>query len=104
MTKISKDNFYQRVPIDDIGNTVSGRPQVTIGMSYGFLPYLAKKLKDTEIYKNKFEKIFELYNNFIDENKIIFTGLSSSSIDVFKGFIFLILYTSYISVGYMLVI
>ena len=40
------------------------------------------------------EKSLKLYNNFIKKFGLNFLGLKKSSIDVFKGFIFLILYTS----------
>lgn len=83
------DIFYN--DIFDIENNIKGRPQLTLGLSYAFLPLLAYNIEDKYPI---LEKSLKLYNNFIKKFKPNFLGLKQSSIDVFKGFIFLILYTS----------
>ena len=74
---------------------ISGRPQLTIGMSYGFVEGLAQL-----IFKDRNKGLLSYYNEIMKSYKLS-SGIDKDSEFVFRGFIFLIVYTSYIYTRYV---
>lgn len=93
--------FYKELGSKENILNVTGRPQMTIGMSYAFLPYLASYYANIPNYAQKIKNILIKYDSFIESNQELFTGIRDDSRDVFKGFIFLILYISTIRTNYV---
>ena len=101
-TRRKYDNSLSIFYYSMLNNTkrITGRPQITIGISYAFLPYLASYYITIGQY-DYLQEIFNDYHRFVDSNQDLFGDLSQSSLDVFKGFVFLILYTSNRRISYV---
>jgi len=108
--KEDKYDTYDTYEDFDLSKEIYAMPQLTIGINYAFFVPLLKKLEEVTLVRNSsyqtyIKQIFLFFDRLMNIVKIycgkkipniLNRDMGDISFSVFKGFIFLLIYTSYI--------
>jgi len=77
---------------------ITGKPQITIGMSYLFLPSVIFSSYDTDIKESTYNKIFQFISGKFSKQQKKLSIIPSMILD---GFLFIIIYIAYLTTIYV---